>query len=84
MIEVALLESLPGMGYLVTTHGAAHDSFTDGPLLIPSPLPNQTDRHLALARTYVLAFMEQTLKDQPDAALSETDNPQVTVTVFGR
>jgi len=65
-------ETLRGGGTLVVVHGARHDSFTDGPLLIPSILPieNQADRVLEIIRKYMLAFFDQELKGQPSALLA--------------
>lgn len=56
-------EALTGKGYLVRVQKATHDSFTDGPLLIPTllPLENQADRIMAQIRKYTVAFFQQEL-----------------------
>ncbi len=82
-----LIERFESMteGYWIVIHGASHDSFTDGPLLQPSllPLPNQADRIMALIHEYTLAFLDQTLKGQPDNLLSESVHQQdVSVQVY--
>jgi dienelactone hydrolase len=47
--------------YWVTIHGASHDSFTDGPSLMPSllPIPNRADRLMDLIQKYTLAFLSR-------------------------
>jgi pimeloyl-ACP methyl ester carboxylesterase len=68
---IALFEAIPAGSYRVVIHQAIHESFTDGPILIPSllPVPNAADRILALTRSYSLAFFYQTLKQQPSPIL---------------
>jgi hypothetical protein len=81
----ALLESLPTRGYLITVHGATHDSFTDGPLLVPSllPLPNQADAVLDATREYMLAFLVQELRGGGGERMKEADSARVTVRFLG-
>jgi dienelactone hydrolase len=59
--------------YWVVIHGAAHQSFTDGPLLQPSllPGPNQADRWMGLIQRYSLAFLDQTLKGHSNELLAQ-------------
>lgn len=79
------LEALPGGSFLVQVHGARHESFTDGPLLIPSvlPAPNEADSILELARAYIVAFFDQTLKGQPNPLLRNAlSNPWVKTEVY--
>ena len=71
--------------YWVVVHGASHSSFTDGPSLQPSllPVPNYADQFMNLIQKYTLAFLNQTLKEQPDKLLSEAINPEdISVKVF--
>ena len=74
-----------GESYWVIVHGASHQSFTDGPSLQPSVVPgaNQADRQMSLIQKYTLAFLDQTLKGQPNRLLSKTvAQEDVSVTVF--
>ena len=68
---IALFEAVPSGSYRVVILAATHDSFTDGPLLLPSllPLPNQADEITSHVRAYTLAFFEQSLRGQPDPLL---------------
>ena len=71
--------------YWVVIYGAAHDSFTDGPLLQPSLLPvqNHADQIMRLIQKYTLAFLDQTLKGEPGDLLSESVHLQdVSVEVY--
>jgi hypothetical protein len=71
--------------YWITVHGASHQSFTDGLLLQPTLLPgsNQADQLMVLIQKYTLAFLDQTLKKQPNLLLSEAFRPaEVSVRVF--
>ena len=71
--------------YWVVIHGASHDSFTDGPLLQPSllPVPNQADQYMNLIQKYTLAFLDHTLKLQPNGLLSVAiEGEDVSVKVF--
>ena len=73
--------------YWVVIHAASHASFTDGPLLRPSlfPIPNQADRFMALIQKYTLAFLDQTLKIQPqpnDLFAAAIDQKDVSVKIF--
>ena len=71
--------------YWVTIHGASHDSFTDGLLLQPQilPTPNRADHIALLIRTYTLAFLDETLKDQKNDLLSKSVHLQdVSVQVY--
>lgn len=77
-------ESMPE-SYWVIVHGASHRSFTDGLLLQPSLMtgPNQKDQFMNLIQKYTLAFLDQTLKGQPNSLLSNTvTDEQVSVKVF--
>jgi dienelactone hydrolase len=60
----ALLSSSPATAAWVTVPGAAHDSFTDGPLLTPGllPLPTTADAITAATRRHILAFFDQALQ----------------------
>lgn len=81
----AQFEAIPAGSYRVVINGAAHDSFTDGPLLQPSllPVPNEADRILALNRMYTLAFFDQVLKDRPNNLLLEPlQSEDVSVEVY--
>ena len=71
--------------YWVVIHGAAHDSFTDGPLLQLTllPIPNQADQFMNLIQKYTLAFLDQTLKGRSDRLLSEPiDQRDVSLKIF--
>ena len=71
--------------YWVVIHGAAHDSFTDAPLLQPSLLPIQdrADQIMMLMQKYTLAFLDQTLKGEPSDLLSKSVQQQdVSVEVY--
>jgi len=70
--------------YWVIIHGAAHNNFTDGPLLQPSLLPIQSraDQIMRLVQEYTLAFLDQTLKGKPDDLLSESAQQDVSVEVY--
>lgn len=71
--------------YWVVVHGAAHDSFTDGPLLQPHllPTPNRADQIMHLIRIYTLAFLDQTLKRQNSGLLARSvDLPEISVKIF--
>lgn len=81
----AWMDLLPGGGYYVTVQGAAHDSFTDGPLLLAAllPLPSQAAAITAQVRAYTRAFFDQTLLGQPSALLAPSDwQDGVRVTVY--
>jgi predicted dienelactone hydrolase len=82
---IALFEAIPSGSYLVVIHNAKHDSFTDGPLLIPSllPVPSEADQILALTRIYTLAFLNQTLKQQTSPLLEKSlESQQVSLEVY--
>jgi len=71
--------------YWVVVHGAAHDSFTGGPLLQPSLLPflDRADQIMMSVQKYTLAFLDQTLKGEPSDLLSESVHLQdVSVEVY--
>lgn len=71
--------------YWVVVHGATHQSFTDGPVLLPSlmPGPNQADRFMGLIREYSLAFLDQTLKDRSNERLAKmVEEEDISVRVF--
>ena len=55
---IAQFRAIPSRGYRVVIDEAHHDSFTDGPLLLPSflPVPNKADQILSLTRKYSLVF----------------------------
>ncbi len=82
-----LLERFETMSetYWIVIHGASHQSFTDGPSLQPTflPGPNQADERMSLIQKYTRAFLDQTLKEQPNSLLSKsTANETVSVNVF--
>jgi pimeloyl-ACP methyl ester carboxylesterase len=68
--------------YWVVVHGAAHDSFTDGPLLRSLMWPGSTraEEHMILIQKYTLAFLDQILKDRASHLLAESSE-QVDVSV---
>jgi predicted dienelactone hydrolase len=72
-----LWDGLTGAAYLKVIAGASHDSFTDGPLLLPGllPFPNQADAITAEIRQYTLAFMDHSLKGQASALLEGAAYP---------
>jgi hypothetical protein len=83
--NISKFKEIPSGGYLVTIENATHDNFTDGPLLIPSllPLPNKADHILSLIRKYTLAFLDQTLKQQPSPLLEKPlQSQEISVEVF--
>jgi hypothetical protein len=71
--------------YWVVIHGAAHDSFTDGPLL-RSLLwfsLSQADDQMTLIQKYALAFLDQTLKGHSMQLLTESSElKDVSVRVY--
>lgn len=76
---------LTSESYWVVVHGASHQSFTDGPLLRPSllPGPNQEDQFMNMIQKYTLAFLDHSLKEQPDDLLSKTgSDEEVSVKAF--
>lgn len=82
-----LLERFEAMpeSYWVVVHGASHQSFTDGPTLLPSLLsrPNQADRLMDVIQKYTLAFLDHTLKGHPEMLISKTLNREdVSVKIF--
>lgn len=82
-----LLERFETMheSYWVVVYGASHQSFSDGSLLQLTllPGPNQADRLMSLIQKYTLAFLDQTLKGQPNPLLSKTAGDEnVSVKVF--
>ena len=60
--------------YWVVIHGAAHDSFTDGPLLrsLFWPGSSQADIQMTLIHKYTLAFLDQTLKGRAAQLLTKS------------
>jgi dienelactone hydrolase len=71
--------------YWVVIHGAAHDSFTDGPLLrsLLWPGSSQADSQMTLVQEYTLAFLDQTLKDRAPHLLAESSElKDVSVRVY--
>jgi hypothetical protein len=84
--QAALLGSLAGASYRVTVAGAAHDSFSDTPLLAPWPfnarLP-EAERHLAVVRAVVRAFFDEHLLGQAGAVEMVTRDAAVSAEVFG-
>ena len=86
-LHPALIEQFELMSesYWVVVHGAAHQSFTDGPLLQPSllPGPNRADRLMGLIQQYSLAFLDHTLKGHSNGLLSTAlENSDVSVRIF--
>ena len=79
------LAAISGGSWRVVVAGARHDSFTDGPLLIPVPFPTRADRVTATVRKYVVAFFDQTLHGQPSPILQQSStNADVTVEAHPR
>ena len=71
--------------YWVVTHGASHESFTDGPQLRPSllPGPNQADHLMSLIEEYTLVFLDHALQGKPAGLLTNNvDGQDVSVKVF--
>lgn len=71
--------------YWVVVHGAAHDSFTDGPLLrfLIWPGSTRAEEHMILIQKYTLAFLDQTLKGRAAQLLTESiEQEDVTVRVY--
>jgi hypothetical protein len=70
---IALFRATGSGSYRVVLPEAQHDNFTDGPLLLPSPLPapNKADHLLSFIRAYTLAFFEQTLRQRPSELLAK-------------
>ena len=67
--------------YWVVVHGAAHDNFTDGPLLLPGS--GQEEEHMALIQKYALAFLGISLKGHPKSLMSVSfEREDVSVRVF--
>ncbi len=86
-LHPALIEQIESMSesYWVVVHGAAHQSFTDGPLLQPSFLPgsNRADRLMGLIQQYSLAFLDHTLKGHSNELLSKAlENADVSIQIF--
>jgi predicted dienelactone hydrolase len=82
---MAQFKAIPSRGYRIVIREASHDSFTDGPLLLPSllPLPNEADQIHSLIRAYTLAFLDQILKQQPSPLLEKPfENKQVLLEVY--
>lgn len=78
-------ESLASESYLVQVHRASHDSFTDGPLLVPGllPLKGKADRITADVRAYTLAFFDQALKGQGSQQLAQSSqDSRVSLVIF--
>jgi len=73
----ALWGQLTGEAYLRVVPGAAHDSFTDGPLLLPDawPGPGAEERVLAEVRSYTAAFLDHSLRGTENALLAEAAYP---------
>ena len=71
--------------YWIVIHGAAHDSFTDGPLLrsLLWPGSSQADYRMTLIQRYSLAFLDKTLKDRAAQLLTESSElKDVSVRVY--
>ena len=71
--------------YWVVIRGAAHDSFTDGPLLRSLIWRGSTraDEHMILIQKYTLAFLDQTLKERASHLLAESsEREEVSVRVY--
>jgi hypothetical protein len=86
-LHPALLEQFKSMpeSYWVVIHGAAHDSFTDGPVLQTSLLPglSQADRVMDFVQSYSVAFLDHVLKGQAGDLLFQPEDRQgVSVTAF--
>jgi pimeloyl-ACP methyl ester carboxylesterase len=79
-----MFDKMSSEGYMVITHGATHQSFSDGPVLLPSllPFPNRTDRILNLNRKYIRAFFDHTLKGKTNTLLLESVSDDVSVIVY--
>lgn len=83
--DISRFQEISSGSYLVTIGNATHDHFTDGPILISSllHLPNNADRILSLIRKYSLAFLDQTIQEQPSPLLEKSVQSQdVSVEVF--
>jgi dienelactone hydrolase len=83
--SIAKFKAIPSGSYLVTIKNGTHSAFSDGPLLIPSllPLPNKADHLLSLIRKYTLAFLDQTLKQQPSPLLEKPlQSQEISLDIF--
>ncbi|MGD0857912.1 MAG: dienelactone hydrolase family protein [Terracidiphilus sp.] len=67
-------------GYLLSVKGAAHDDFTDQPLISPlrslshcGPIPAR--RIQSIVRSYVVAFFNKTLRGEDSGILDAHSNP---------
>lgn len=81
----ALFAAAPSGSYRVVLRGATHDSFTDGPLLQPSLLPNGAQAIASQVRVYTLAFFEQTLRGRESALLQQpVQSGDVSLEVYPR
>ena len=69
--QAALFAAALSGSYRVVLPAATHDSFTDGPLLQPSLLPNRAEAIASWVRAYSLAFFEQTLRGRESALLQQ-------------
>ena len=67
----ALFAAVPSGSYRVVLPAATHDSFTDGPSLLPSLLSNRAHAIVSSVRTYTLAFFEQTLQGRESQLLQQ-------------
>jgi dienelactone hydrolase len=82
---ISQFDSLVSESYLVQVRGASHDSFTDGPALVPAllPLEGKADRIMADVRAYTLAFFDQVLKGQTSESWARsTQDGRVSVKIF--
>ncbi|HSL28976.1 MAG TPA: hypothetical protein VK900_07240 [Anaerolineales bacterium] len=82
-----LLERFEAMteSYWIVVHGAAHDSFTDGPMLQSALLPgsSQANRVMEVVQKYSVAFLDHVLRGRSDEILSHPANkPGVSVRWF--
>jgi dienelactone hydrolase len=83
----AMYRSVRSGSYQVIIPRASHDSFTDGPTLLPAPLnreAEQADRILRIASDYTLAFFDKSLKGQSVALLDgpSAAHPEVMLRVY--
>jgi hypothetical protein len=86
--EAELLKTVKSGSYRVTLRGAAHNSFSDEPLILPFGDANAKVAHrrrTQIIRSYTLAFFDQYLKNRNSNLLKgpSTDYPEVTVERFG-
>jgi len=85
--EAELLKTMKSGGYRVTLRGAAHESFSDEPLILPfgdADAKAADRRRTQIIRAYTLAFFDQALRNRNSNLLKSpsSDYPEVAVERF--